>query len=73
MALGDIPAREALIAPVFVDREIILNSVLPKLPNLVSINEDPISMVNANASKLPNPMSIAIRIEIPLPLPNSLA
>jgi len=73
IASGDIPLREELMAPVFVDMEIILKRVLPKGPNLVSINDEPIFVLKANTSKLPNPMSIAARIDIPLHLPKSLA
>jgi hypothetical protein len=64
-----IPERDALSAPVFVEIEMILNKVLPKLPNLVSISEEPIWMVNANTTKVPKPISTAAKIETPLPFP----
>src|SRR5207342_1200077 len=73
IAFGDIPKSEEFTAPVFVVIEIVLKSVLPKLPNLVSNEAGPLIAVKAIISRLPNEISIAIKIDTPLHLPMSLA
>jgi hypothetical protein len=73
IALGDIPVREELTAPVLEDKETVLNNTLPKFPNLVSNKDGPLTWVVAITISVPNPINIAKRMDRPLPFPINLA